>query len=207
MLITLEGVDGAGKDTVALAYKERLIAEGHDPNLITILNEPSFDRLGEVVRDLILTDRNDFDPITQLHLMLAARTDNIIKTIVPLVIDHGHIVICTRSSLSSIVYQCTRVTNIDPKELVSTVQDVEALISTMGVVEHKILLTCDLDVSITRIKARGSLDIMEDVNIDVIRSRHQVYEDIAPTHGFKIISNNSNLERTLDKIERIVKHG
>lgn len=99
MLISFEGIDGAGKSTQARKLKEYLEERGLDA---VLLREPGGTSLGEAVRDLLL--REDPLPLTELLLFEAARSELVGRLIRPL-LDEGKVVILDRFTDSTLAYQ------------------------------------------------------------------------------------------------------
>jgi dTMP kinase len=101
-LITLEGVEGAGKST-NLAYLERLLSAAGRPPLLT--REPGGTELGEAVRDLLLGHRHaGMGSDSELLLMFAARAENLAKRVRP-ALAKGQWVLCDRFTDASYAYQ------------------------------------------------------------------------------------------------------
>lgn len=206
MLITIEGVDGSGKDSVAIALKEAILKKypKFDPNKITILNEPSKDRLGGIVRKELLESDRTYSYITQFYMMLAARTDNVFENISTLNADDGHIVICTRSSLSSLVYQMSNLIYDFHDTMKASLAIVDEMLKLYKIEEKKILLTCDVDRSIARMNSRGVLDNFESVSKETIIERHALYKIYGKEFGFIEVSNEGAIEITAVKILEMV---
>ncbi len=99
MLISFEGIDGAGKSTQARKLKEYLEERGLDA---VLLREPGGTSLGEAVRDLLL--REEPLPLTELLLFEAARSELVGRLIRPL-LDEGKVVILDRFTDSTLAYQ------------------------------------------------------------------------------------------------------
>lgn len=96
MLITLEGIDGAGKGTVIEQLKERL------PEDTVFTREPSPVWTGEQVRRAI--NKDDTHPMADYHLFVADRAEHIKQKIQP-ALDDGKIVISDRYKDSTRAYQ------------------------------------------------------------------------------------------------------
>ncbi len=98
--VALEGGDGSGKSTVALALAERLQALGNESVLV---REPGGTEIGEVVRGLLL-DRESVEPWTEVMLFAAQRAQLAGEVIRP-ALARGAWVVSDRSYYSSIAYQ------------------------------------------------------------------------------------------------------
>ncbi len=100
--ITLEGIEGAGKSTVARALEIELARRGL-PVLLT--REPGGTPLAESVRELLLRRGGEvMNPLAETLLMFAARAVHLDNAIRP-ALDAGRWVICDRFSDASYAYQ------------------------------------------------------------------------------------------------------
>lgn len=100
--ITFEGIDGAGKSTHIAWFAERVRARvGADHVVVT--REPGGTPLGEMLRDLLLTQ--PMHPDTEAMLMFAARREHLAQVIAP-ALERGDWVICDRFTDASYAYQC-----------------------------------------------------------------------------------------------------
>ncbi|MCB1858946.1 MAG: dTMP kinase [Gammaproteobacteria bacterium] len=100
--ITLEGVEGAGKST-SLRYIEQLL-ENLGVRLVRT-REPGGTALGEEVRGLLLSHRDEgITSTSELLLMYAARAEHIERIIQP-ALARGDWVLCDRFADASFAYQ------------------------------------------------------------------------------------------------------
>ncbi len=80
LIITFEGIEGSGKSfhlkNVINFLKKKKINYIH-------LREPGGSKNSEIIRKLILNNKSNFSPITDLMLYLASRSENIDKIIKP----------------------------------------------------------------------------------------------------------------------------
>ena len=100
LFIVFEGIDGSGKTTQAELLAEKLTSI-QQSNII--ISEPGGTPLGESIRKELKSNPN-LDPITQLFLFSACRTE-LIKDVINPNLEEGHIVICDRYIFSTIAYQ------------------------------------------------------------------------------------------------------
>ena len=98
-LITLEGVDGAGKSTHVPFIAQRLRGQGR-PVLVT--REPGGTPLAEKLRELVLNE--PMDALAETLLMFAARADHVRQVIRP-ALEDGTWVLCDRFSDATAAYQ------------------------------------------------------------------------------------------------------
>lgn len=97
--ITFEGVEGAGKTTLAQRLAEWLQAQGMR---VLITREPGGSELGKQLRPIILNQ--PLDAYAELFLFLADRRQHTLEHILP-ALEQGTWVLCDRYADSTLVYQ------------------------------------------------------------------------------------------------------
>lgn len=97
--ITFEGIEGAGKTTLAQHVAQWLQAQGV-PVLLT--REPGGSPMGASLRSVLL--HATIDPYTELFLFLADRREHTLRVILP-ALQAGTWVLCDRYADSTLVYQ------------------------------------------------------------------------------------------------------
>jgi len=102
VLITVEGIDGAGKTTVCNRLYEYMMEKGYNVELI---REPGGTQIGERIRGILL-DKNslNMNRITELLLYIASRAQLVSEKVMPLLMK-DYIVICDRFIDSTYAYQ------------------------------------------------------------------------------------------------------
>lgn len=98
-LITFEGVEGAGKTTLAQHLADWLRAQGVS---VRLTREPGGSPLGEHLRPLLLHE--PLDAWAELFLFLADRRQHTLQVIL-LALEQGAWVLCDRYADSTLVYQ------------------------------------------------------------------------------------------------------
>lgn len=101
MFITFEGIDGSGKSTQIELLKEKLVDHGHE---VAVFREPGGTDISEQIRTILLNADLDIDPVTELLLFSAARSQLIAEKVLPLQ-EAGTIVILDRFYDSTTAYQ------------------------------------------------------------------------------------------------------
>ena len=102
LFITFEGPEGSGKTTQMQLIADRLREQEYE---VVTTREPGGTPLGEAVRKLLLTFRDeDILPEAELLLFSAARVQHVRKVILP-VLKRGGIVLCDRFIDSTTAYQ------------------------------------------------------------------------------------------------------
>jgi dTMP kinase len=100
-LITIEGIDGAGKSTLAAALVDALRGRGID---VSLLREPGGVPAAERIRDLVIDPGLHVTARTEALLYAAARAQLVEEAIEPLLRD-GQWVLLDRFIDSSLAYQ------------------------------------------------------------------------------------------------------
>ena len=99
-LITIEGVEGAGKSTQVARLAAWLESAGVR---VVATSEPDGSPLGPWVRR-VLADRSPLDPVTECFLFATARAEHVRRVIRP-VLAQGAVVLCDRYADSTVAYQ------------------------------------------------------------------------------------------------------
>jgi dTMP kinase len=100
-LITIEGLDGAGKSTLALGLHSAL---GERGVRVELLREPGGVALSERIRELVMDPAFAVDPRAEALLYAAARAQLVRERLRPL-LDTGVLVLLDRFVDSSLAYQ------------------------------------------------------------------------------------------------------
>jgi dTMP kinase len=100
-LITVEGLDGAGKTTLVAGLTRELAARGRE---LLVLREPGGVELSERIRVLVKDPELPVDPRAEALLYAAARAQLVAEELVPL-LEAGQWVLLDRFVDSSLAYQ------------------------------------------------------------------------------------------------------
>jgi len=100
-LITVEGLDGAGKTTLVAGLTRELAARGRE---LLVLREPGGVELSERIRVLVKDPELSVDPRAEALLYAAARAQLVSEQLVPL-LERGQWVLLDRFVDSSLAYQ------------------------------------------------------------------------------------------------------
>ncbi len=114
LLISFEGIDGAGKSTHVAGLKKRLETEGYR---CEVFREPGGTELSEEIRTILLHHKGEMDPVAELLLFSAARAQLISEKVKPLLDKPDTIVILDRFFDSTTAYQGYARNALDPDEI------------------------------------------------------------------------------------------
>ncbi|MGH9354829.1 MAG: dTMP kinase, partial [Terriglobia bacterium] len=102
LLITFEGIDGAGKTTQIKLLAGWIRRRGFK---LRVTREPGGTRVGEQIRNILLSSATrSLTPLAELALMYAARAQHLDQVIRP-ALASGAAVICDRFNDASFAYQ------------------------------------------------------------------------------------------------------
>jgi dTMP kinase len=164
VLITVEGLDGAGKTTLIAGLSRSLGA--------TVLREPGGVELSERIRALVADPALHVDPRAEALLYAAARAQLVAEKLKPL-LDDGTLVILDRFVDSSLAYQG------GGRELgVEAIRSLNAF-ATHGVEpDVTLLLRIDPSVGLARIAGREA-DRLEGAGLEFFGRVAQTYDVLA----------------------------
>jgi len=178
LLITIEGLDGAGKTTLATALGDALGERSID---LRLLREPGGVHAAERIRELVTDPRVDIGPRAEALLYAAARAQLVQEAIEPL-LRSGTSVLLDRFIDSSLAYQG------GGRELgVGAVRRINEFATGHLQPDRTLLLVVDPAVGLSRSQARGApLDRLERED-DAFRQRiASVYAELAAAEPDRI---------------------
>lgn len=218
MFITISGIDGTGKSTLARALALRLSEEWARP--VRLTSEPGGTYLGRGVRRLLLDlARGDESlafagslsepvdtrieaptPLTELLLFTAARAQHSVR--IREWLAHDEIVICDRFSDCTWAYQGARGLRDDLVEMLDGA-------ATGGLIpDVTFLLDMPVSLALARIARNGALDRIESSGVafyEMVRAR---YRELARRFPERIMTLDANErpERLTERAWRAVQH-
>jgi dTMP kinase len=184
VLITVEGLDGAGKST--------LIAELSKVLAAVVLREPGGVEVSERIRSLLADPSLEVDPRAEALLYAAARAQLVAERLRPL-LEAGETVLLDRFVDSSLAYQGAG--------RALGVEEIRALneFGTGGLrPDRTLLLRIDPEVGLARISARPA-DRLEQEDGAFFRAIARAYDELAAAEPdrIKVIDASQSPERVL----------
>jgi dTMP kinase len=167
-LITIEGLDGAGKTTLVTGL-ERALRERGRP--VRVLREPGGVELSERIRSLVKDPGLAVDPRAEALLFAAARAQLVAEALEPR-LEGGQWVLLDRFVDSSLAYQG------GGRGLgVEAVRALNAFATGGLLPDRTLLLRIDPEAGLARVAGRGSADRLEDGAL--LRAVAVAYDELA----------------------------
>jgi len=197
-LITLEGIEGAGKSCHMQFITEKLQQAGKD---VLLTREPGGTDLGEGIRELLLKKNEEaMFGETELLLMFAARAQHVQQVILPAMTE-GKIVICDRFTDSSYAYQGGgRGISIE------IIHQLESWVLSGFKPDLTLLLDLSVETGLSRARARGEADRFEIETVNFFQNARDTFLKIAQDEPdrVKIINAEQNLETVQSSILKVL---
>jgi len=141
--ITFEGIDGCGKSTQLRMLASELRLRGQE---VVSTREPGGTPLGSRIRELVLDNGEQVDPLAELLLYAADRAQHV-RTLVRPALESGHVVLSDRYADATAAYQGAG--RGFPEALIS-----ELIVLATGGLMPDLTLVFDLTVEESRRRAR-----------------------------------------------------
>jgi dTMP kinase len=177
-LITIEGLDGAGKTTLAKSLEAALRARGVD---IRLSREPGGVRVAERIRELVKDPSLEVGPRAEALLYAAARAQLVEEALEPL-LSGGTWVLLDRFVDSSLAYQG------GGRELgIPAIREINEFATGGLVPDRTLLLSIDPSLGRARSRARNErLDRLERERADFHARIAAVYAELAASEPQRI---------------------
>lgn len=153
LFITVEGGEGVGKSTNMAYLADYLRSHGVD---LVVTREPGGTPMAEAIRELLLAVREEaVDPVAELLLIFAARTQHLRRCIEP-ALAAGQWVLCDRFTDATYAYQSGG-RGMNPAH----VRTLENLVQGQLRPDYTLLLDAPVEVGLERASGRADLDRFE----------------------------------------------
>ena len=195
--ITLEGIEGSGKTSSIKSITDLL-----DSKRISyvVTREPGGSSIGSELRSILLDPKTEISSEVELLLMLADRKDHVEKVILPN-LKTGNWVISDRFMDSSIAYQGGG-RKLDKKMINSFSRNL-----SLPNPDLTLLFDVPVEISLSRVKARGELDRFEQEKLDFHNRIREAYLELAKqnVNRIQIIDSSREIELMLKSVEQIIE--
>ena len=195
-LITVEGIEGAGK-TTAMQYCQQLLEKENVALVVT--REPGGTPVAEEIRQLLLHyhDESVCDD-TEVLLMFAARAQHIAKLIKP-ALEAGKWVLCDRFTDASFAYQGGgRGIPVERLEII------ESWVQKGLQPDLTLLLDLPVEQGMDRIEKRSTKDRIEKEKNEFFQRVREMYLQRAKqfSERYRIIDASKSIENVQNQIEQ-----
>ena len=195
--ITLEGIEGSGKTSSIKSITDLL-----DSKRISyvVTREPGGSSIGSELRSILLDPKTEISSEVELLLMLADRKDHVEKVILPN-LKTGNWVISDRFMDSSIAYQG------GGRKLEKKMIDSFSKNLSLPNPDLTLLFDVPVEISLSRVKARGELDRFEQEKLDFHNRIREAYLELAEqnVNRIQIIDSSREIELMLKSVEQIIE--
>ena len=196
--ITLEGIEGSGK-TSSIKNITDLLDSKRISYVVT--REPGGSSIGSELSSILLDPKTEISSEVELLLMLADRKDHVEKVIQPN-LKTGNWVISDRFMDSSIAYQGGG-RKLDKKMIDSFSKNLN-----LPNPDLTLLFDVPVEISLSRVKARGELDRFEQEKLDFHNRIREAYLELAEqnVNRIQIIDSSREIELMLKSVEQIIEN-
>ena len=196
--ITLEGIEGSGKTSSIKSITNLLDDKGIS---YVVTREPGGSSIGSELRSILLDPQTNISSEVELMLMLADRKDHVEQVILPN-LKTGNWVISDRFMDSSFAYQGGG-RKLDKKMIDSFSRSLN-----LPIPDLTLLFNVSVEISLSRVKARGDLDRFEQEEIDFHNRIREAYLELAEqnVNRIQIIDSSQAIEDMLKSVEEKINN-
>ncbi len=196
--ITLEGIEGSGKTSSIKSITNLLDDKGIS---YVVTREPGGSSIGSELRSILLDPQTNISSEVELMLMLADRKDHVDQVILPN-LKTGNWVISDRFMDSSFAYQGGG-RKLDTKMINSFSRNLN-----LPIPDLTLLFDVPVEISLSRVKARGELDRFEQEEIDFHNRIREAYLELAEqnVNRIQIIDSSQAIEDMLKSVEEKINN-
>ena len=193
MLISFEGIEGAGKSTQINLLQDYYLKKNKE---VLLLREPGSTELGESIREILLSTKNVISDNTELLLMFAARAqllDQIIKK------NIDKVILIDRYFHASIAYQGYG-RGLDISKINQLIQITECIQP-----DYTFLLDISPEDGFRR-KSGDKMDRIESAGIEFFNKVRKGYLELAQNnHYMHVISSTQTEQNIHEEIVNIIQ--
>ena len=196
--ITLEGIEGSGKTSSIKSITNLLDDKGIS---YVVTREPGGSTIGSELRTILLDPQTNISSEVELMLMLADRKGHVEQVILPN-LKEGNWVISDRFMDSSFAYQGGG-RKLDTKMINSFSRNLN-----LPIPDLTLLFDVPVEISLSRVKARGELDRFEQEEIDFHNRIREAYLELAEqnVNRIQIIDSSQAIEDMLKSVEEKINN-
>ena len=175
--ITFEGIEGSGKTTNLSFLTEYFKSKNID---VVVTREPGGTLMGETIRTAFLSNYAEkINPITEMLLLFAARAQHIENIIKP-ALAAGRCILCDRFTDATYAYQ-----GGGRGVAVHDIELLESMVQQDLRPDFTIIFDVPVEISLSRIQKRKSIDRIEKEEVEFFSRARQVYLNRAKIRATK----------------------
>lgn len=194
--IVLEGITGSGKsiqiEQLQIIYPDAVFTR-----------TPGGTISGEKMRELLFSEADNLDPITQLYVVHASRWQNIVENIAPALLAGQH-VFCDRFQLSTFAYQ---VYQSGREDVMEHLLETQAQFLNVGINPHYIFLDIEPAETLSRINDRIDNDTFDEKDSDFHQSIYNGYKQGLAELGidYTVVDARGSVEDVTARVRQAVR--
>lgn len=193
--LSFEGIEGAGKSTQIVRFKQELERDGYN---VLLVREPGGTVFGEKLREAILLSESPLDPIAEAHLFASSRAQLLFEKTLKHLEKDKSIVIYDRYIDSSIAYQ-----GVARGLGVETILEIHSHYPLTSLPQTTFYIKISLECSLKRQAARNQeKDYFESENQNFYKKLIEGYEQSAQIfpERFAIIDGEKEIDEVYSQI-------
>lgn len=200
MLVTIEGIDGAGKSTIWKNIKAEDFAL--PPEEVTFTREPTDDSCGKLLRQHLKNDEES--PMTELFLFMADHANHVESTIKP-ALDGSTLVICDRYIDSRCAYQGYTLRDMHPNavEYVYDLHKFKKQLNWTVWPGLTVFIDVPVDVALDRLGTEEKFETEK--RLTAIKENYESLMEKDP-HRFKRVDGTQDIDDVTESVIECIKH-
>lgn len=196
--ITFEGTEGVGK-TTQIQLLEKYLKTKNIQCIVT--REPGGTKLGERIREILLSNDTDIDAMAELLLMFSARAQHL-KDVIQPALKNNIWVLCDRFTDASYAYQG------GGRGLpYASIRRIETAVQDGFTADLTILLSGDIESGMRRVAKRGDKDRFELEEVEFFERVRHSYLNLAKAspQRFAVVDADQTIDKAALAIQTAMK--
>ena len=192
MYVLFEGIDGVGKST-----QIEILASKFKGAIVT--KEPGGTKLGENLREILLSSNIKIGKRAEILLFLADRAEHFEKLIAP---NLDRLILSDRGFISGIAYALANDENLDEK----TILELNKFALNDKFADKIIFFEASPELISSRLKSRGTSDKIEARGLEYLLKVQSLMKQILIKNGFEtlFVDASKNIELISKEIDKFI---
>ncbi|MDF2534295.1 MAG: hypothetical protein K0R18_452 [Bacillales bacterium] len=212
LLLTFEGIDGAGKGTHVKSTAKYLENLGHTVHIVSF---PEYERpIGKVIASYLKGEYGGIDSVPDELICIAYAADRArLRDEIKNSIENGHIVLADRYTYSNLFTAGKKISKEERQEFIGWIEDMEFNELKVVKPDYNFYLYVDPSISIERIESRGKREYQEgkedihENNNQLLINVSETYLDFAKTRDNWIVIDQmkNGKQKSVDEVFAMIK--